>query len=298
MGAAMNLGNSPCSWGIEFADDPRNPPWEAVLDECASAGFAGIELGPVGFLPEDPLILRDALAARGLTLSGGVVFQPFHDATAWDRVLDAHTRTCRSLASHGAEQLILIDSIAAERTRTLGRPQDAPRLSAEGWAGFSTRIREAATIATEEFGLTASIHAHAGGHCDFEDEHDRLLDEIDESILWVCIDTAHATLAGMDPLALTRRYASRVSHVHLKDIDPVKKAEVVRDGIEFYAACEDDMFCQMGKGEVDFAAFRTLLNEIGYNGWCIVEQDCAPDAAISKVAMARANRDYLASVGF
>ena len=43
---------------------------------------------------------------------------------------------------------------------------------------------------------------------------------------------------------------------------------------------------------------RELLDRIGYDGWCTVEQDCAPDAAISKVELARANRDYLASVGF
>lgn len=294
----MKIGNAPCSWGVEFADDPRNPSWQDVLDQCAAAGFEGIDLGPVGFLPEDADVLRDALAARGLTLSSGVVFQPFHDPAAWDRARDAVIRTGRSLGAQGARQLVVIDSIAAERTRTLGRPADAPQLDAEAWAGFSSRIAEAARIATDEFGLTASIHAHAGGYCDFAEEQDRLLAEIDDRLLKVCIDTAHATLAGMDPLAMTERYDTRLAHVHLKDIDPVKKAAVVRDGIEFYAACADDMFCRMGKGEVDFGAFHELLTRIGYDGWCTVEQDCAPDAAISKVEMARANRDYLASVGF
>lgn len=294
----MKIGNAPCSWGVEFADDPRNPSWQDVLDECAAAGYAGIDLGPVGFLPEDPAVLSDALAARKLALSSGVVFQPFHDPSAWEKTRDAVVRTARSLAAHGARQLVLIDSIATERTRTLGRPDAAPQLDGAQWADFLSRIAEAARIATEEYGLTASIHAHAGGFCDFADEHDRLLAEVDDAILKVCIDTAHATLAGMDPLALTERYAPRVVHVHLKDIDPAKRAKVVRDGIEFYTACADDMFCRMGKGEVDFAAFRRLLDRIGYAGWCTVEQDCAPDVAISKVEMARANRDYLASVGF
>jgi len=294
----MKIGNAPCSWGVEFADDPRNPSWQDVLDQCAAAGYAGIDLGPVGFLPEDPERLRDALATRDLTLSSGVVFQPFHDPDAWDTVRSAVLRTGRSLAAQGARQLVLIDSIAPERTRTLGRPGDAPQLSPDAWRGFSSRIGEAARIATEECGLVASIHAHAGGYCDFEDEHDRLLEAVDERLLKVCVDTAHATLAGMDPLTLTKRYAPRLAHVHLKEIDPIKKAEVVREGIEFYTACADDMFCQMGKGEVDFAGFRKLLDEIGYDGWCTVEQDCAPDAAISKVEMARANRDHLASVGF
>lgn len=294
----MKIGNAPCSWGVEFADDPRNPSWQAVLDECAAAGYEGIDLGPVGFLPEDAGILRDALASRNLTLSSAVVFQPFHDPSAWSRVCDAHVRTCRSLAAQGATQLVLIDSIAPERTRTLGRPADAPRLSPEAWKGFVGRIREAALLATEEYGLTASIHAHAGGYCDFEEEHDRLLSEVDERLLKVCLDTAHSTLAGMDPLDLAARYAGRIAHVHLKDIDPAKRAEVVRDRVEFYRACAEDMFCRMGKGEVDFAALRRRLDANGYDGWCTVEQDCAPDAAVSKVELARSNREYLASVGF
>ncbi|MCX7349066.1 MAG: TIM barrel protein, partial [Alphaproteobacteria bacterium] len=137
-----------------------------------------------------------------------------------------------------------------------------------------------------------------GGYCDFRDETERLLAEIDPRLLKVCIDTAHMTLAGMDPMDMTRRYADRIAHVHLKDIDPVKRQDVVSNGIEFYKACADTMFCQMGEGEIDFKAFRKLLLSIGYDGWCTVEQDCAPDAVVSRVKVARANREYLSTVGF
>lgn len=73
---SIQIGNAPCSWAVEFADDPRYPLWETVLDECVIAGYNGIELGTVGFMPEDPFILGDALAKRDLALIGGVVFQP------------------------------------------------------------------------------------------------------------------------------------------------------------------------------------------------------------------------------
>ena len=56
------IGNAPCSWGVEFPDDPRNPEWARVLEECREAGYRGIELGPIGFMPEDPAILGEALA--------------------------------------------------------------------------------------------------------------------------------------------------------------------------------------------------------------------------------------------
>ena len=75
----ISIGNAPCSWGVEFADDPRNPDWRQVLAECKAAGFNGIELGPVGYMPEDPALVSEALAEHELTLIGGVVFRAFHD---------------------------------------------------------------------------------------------------------------------------------------------------------------------------------------------------------------------------
>ena len=294
----LKIGNAPCSWGVEFADDPRNPSWESVLDECAAAGFEGIDLGPVGFFPEDPAELKDALTSRALTLTSGVVFRPFHDPGAEADCRDVTIRTCRILSALGAKELVLIDSIASKRSRTLGRPHKAPILDTRGWSDFHERIETAARIGSEDCGLTVSVHPHAGGYCDFEEELDRLLSEIDADTLKVCIDSGHATLAGMDPLALLRKYSDRIALVHLKDIDPIKKAAVVRDGTEFYTACADSLFCQMGKGDVDFRAFRNLLGGIGYVGWCTVEQDCAPNAHENKVEIACANRNFLRSAGF
>lgn len=69
----IRIGNAPCSWGVEFANDPRNPAWETVLSQCAEAGYKGIELGPVGFMPEDPALLSEGLARHDLELIGGVV---------------------------------------------------------------------------------------------------------------------------------------------------------------------------------------------------------------------------------
>ena len=65
---SIQIGNAPCSWGVEFANDPRNPSWQSVLEDCAREGYRGIELGPIGYMPEDPALLSDALALRDLAL--------------------------------------------------------------------------------------------------------------------------------------------------------------------------------------------------------------------------------------
>jgi inosose dehydratase len=293
----IRIGNAPCSWGVEFADDPRNPPWRTVLQDCAAAGYRGIELGPIGFMPEDPALLGEALAEHDLQLTGGVVFRPFHDPDQWPAVWDAATRTCTALAAHGAQHLVLIDSISPRRAPTAGRAAEAEQMTTPEWSAFVDRFRKVARLGADH-GLTVGIHAHAAGFIDFEPELERLLSEIDETLLKVCFDTGHHSYAGYDPVAFLRRNVGRVSYMHFKDIDPVVKARAVARRTGFYDACAEGIFCNLGRGDVDFPAVRDILLDAGFDGWCTVEQDCDPAGPTSPVADARANRGYLSSIGF
>jgi len=294
----IRIGNAPCSWGVEFAQDARNPSWQTVLKQCAEAGYTGIELGPVGFMPEDPAILGDALAEHGLDLIGGVVFRAYHDPDAWDDVLDATHRTARALKAHGAQHLVLIDSISPRRAPTAGRAAEAEQMDAAEWAAYRDRIAETARIGAEEYGLTVGIHAHAGGFMDFEPELERLLDEVDESILKICFDTGHHSYAGFDPVAFMKRHIGRISYMHFKDIDPTVKADVIAKRTGFYDACGQGIFCNLGEGDVDFSTVRQVLLDAGFQGWCTVEQDCDPTLDPDPVGDARKNREFLESIGF
>ena len=293
----IRIGNAPCSWGVEFADDPRNPSWRQVLADCAAAGYKGIELGPIGFMPEDPALLAEGLAENDLTLIGGVVFRPYHDPAAVDEVMDATARTSRALLAHGAQHLVLIDSISPRRAPSAGRGAEAEQMGAEEWRSFVSRIRASAQMGADH-GLTVSIHAHAAGFIDFEPELERLLDEVDENLLKICLDTGHHSYAGYDPVAFLRRHAKRISYMHFKDIDPAVKARAIANRTGFYDACGEGIFCNLGRGDVDFPAVRKALLVAGFEGWCTVEQDCDPAAATPVVENARANRDYLSSIGF
>lgn len=294
----IRIGNAPCSWGVEFANDARNPTWQSVLKDCAAAGYTGIELGPIGFMPEDPAILGPALAENGLELIGGVVFRPFHDPGKWDEVWDAAVRTCKALSAQGAQHLVLIDSISPRRAPTAGRAKDAEQMDAAEWADFRDRIARVAKLGAEEYGLTVGIHAHAAGFIDFEPELERLLAEVDERILKICFDTGHHSYAGFDPAAFMRRHIGRISYMHFKDIDPVVKADAIAKSTGFYDACGQGIFCNLGKGDVNFPAVRQILLDAGFAGWCTVEQDCDPTLDVRPVEDARKNRTYLSSIGF
>jgi len=294
----IRIGNAPCSWGVEFADDARNPRWQQVLKDCADAGYRGIELGPIGYMPEDPAILGEALAQNGLELIGGVVFRPFHDPAKWNEVWDAAQRTCKALVAHGAQHLVLIDSISPRRAPTAGRSEAAEQMASAEWTAFRERIAQVARLGADEYGLTVGIHAHAAGFMDFEPELERLLDEVDPGILKICFDTGHHSYAGFDPLAFMRRHVDRISYMHFKDIDPKVKVQVMANGTGFYEACGQGIFCNLGQGDVDFASVRQILLDAGFEGWCTVEQDCDPTLDVRPVEDARRNRDYLLSIGF
>ena len=295
---SIRIGNAPCSWGVEFAQDPRNPSWKTVLSDCAEAGYKGIELGPVGFMPEDPAILGDALAEHDLELIGGVVFRPYHDVTEWDDILDGTHRTCKALKAHGAQHLVLIDSISPRRAPTAGRAAEAVQMDKAEWTAYRDRIAETARIGAEEYGLTVGIHAHAAGFMDFEPELERLLSEVDESILEICFDTGHHSYSGFDPVAFMKKHIDRISYMHFKDIDPAVKSDVIAKRTGFYDACGQGIFCNLGDGDVDFPAVRQVLLDANFQGWCTVEQDCDPTMDVTPMDDARANREYLESIGF
>jgi len=294
---SIRIGNAPCSWGVEFADDPRNPTWREVLKQCSDAGYTGIELGPVGFMPEDPVELGEALSEFGQELIGGVVFRPYHDAGAWDDVLDGTVRTCKALQAHGAKHLVLIDSISPRRAPTAGRANEAEQMDKAEWIAYRDRIVESAKIGADH-GLTVGMHAHAAGFMDFEPELERLLDETDENLLKICFDTGHHSYAGFDPVAFMKRHIDRIGYMHFKDIDPAVKADVVANRTDFYTACGQGIFCNLGQGDVDFAAVRQVLLDAGFEGWCTVEQDCDPTLPGTPMEDAQANREYLQNIGF
>lgn len=292
------IGNAPCSWGVEFPDDPGNPPWGTVLRETAEAGYAGTELGPVGFIPEDPGALADRLEQLGLRLTGAVLFRPFHDPQAWDSIRDGLERSCRMLRPLAARHLVMIDSLSPERTPHAGSPDTAPRLRGGELAGLHDRLREAARIASRQYGLIPSLHPHAGGCIEFGDEVDGALGAIDESLMGLCLDTGHSLFAGLDPVRLLRRYADRLRYVHLKDLDRGILRRCVATQAGFYEACNQGVFCRLGRGDVDFHAVKAALEEISYRGWCTVEQDRGPDTLGSPYDDAVSNRGFLTSLGW
>jgi inosose dehydratase len=267
--AALELATGPVTWGVDFADAAANPPWSLVLDDIAASGIGALELGPVGYLPEDPSRLRAVLRERGLTAVGSFVFEDFHDPAQAEAIAEVTLRTCRAIAAAQGAVLVLIDRPGAERAATAGRSAAARRLTGAEWASMVDALRRAAAIA-KDHGLRPVVHPHAGSFIEFEDEVRRLLDEPD---LDLCLDTGHAAYAGAAPERLVAEYGPRLGHLHLKDVRPDVLARVRDEGLDFWAAITAGVFCPLGQGVVDLPAVLEALADAGYRGYATIEQD-------------------------
>jgi inosose dehydratase len=267
----IKLATGPVSWGVDFADAPGNPPWHQVLDDIAGSEINALELGPIGYLPEDGT-LREELASRRLTAVGSFIFDDLHDPARADELNALAERTCRAIAGAGGQVLVIIDRPGAERVATAGQSSAARRLDPHEWRGMLKVVDEIAEIATSH-GLAPVVHPHAGGYIEFQDEIERLLEDSD---LLLCLDTGHAAYAGIQAEAALVNYGSRLRHLHLKDVSPGVLARVTAEALDFWEAIAAGVFCPLGSGLVDLPAVATALHQIGYSGFATIEQDRVP----------------------
>jgi inosose dehydratase len=268
----IRLATGPVNWGVDFADAAGNPPWSTVLDEIAMTGLGTLELGPVGYLPEDSETLHRALSMRDLTAVGSFVFEDLHDPAAREHVLTVSERACDAIAAAQGSVLVIIDRVGEERGATFGRTSDARRLDPQEWSAMLSCVDGVARIAADH-GLQPAFHPHAGGFVEFEDEIDKLLADTD---LGLCLDTGHAAIAGIDVPAALAKYADRLIHMHLKDIDGEVLAQAREQRTNFWEALAAGVFCPIGAGVVDFARVAEQLAAAGYEGFATIEQDRVP----------------------
>nr|WP_298249458.1 TIM barrel protein [uncultured Halomonas sp.] len=288
----IKLANAPCSWGIEFSDNPANPAWQTVLDELADAGFKATELGPLNYLPTDATTLSDALKSRGLELIAGTIFKHLHDPERRQEILDYTRATCEVLKPQQGSYMVIIDHVSSPRTDEAGQPATATRLSDAQWDEMMTTIHLVAKIC-QEYDVMPVLHPHAGTYIEYRDEVDRAMADLDSNLVKLCVDTGHSVYAGIDPAELIRQYGKRVAYIHFKDIQAQVLEQVVNDGVDFYTAIGQGVFCPLGQGCVDFDAVRESLQSVGYSGWITVEQDVDPTKDNSELENARESREFI-----
>ena len=291
----LRVANGPVSWGVDVPNKVGVPPWEEVYTEMGQAGYRWCELGPMGYLPADDTVVRDGLRARGLSVAGSHLYEPIHDRSRRDEVVEMTRRTCARIKGLGGTYLVIIDVVNDERGATAGRYDAARRLTGQAYLDMVDGMQTVAGIAADH-GLVPVLHPHAGTFVEFEDEIEQMLADTASDGMQLCIDTGHQAYAGIDPVALFVTHREHTPYLHLKDVNPVVLARVRKEKISFFDAIPAGVFCPLGQGMVDFTALAAELAK-GFNGPGTVEQDRDVNAATTALQDARASLDYLKTLG-
>jgi inosose dehydratase len=298
------VANAPCSYGafeLTVGSDPLVPPPLELLDAVAGAGYAGIDLGPLGYLG-GPRELAGRLAARGLSLAGGYFEIAFSDPSALGedlRRLDALLDTFEAASNGGTPpRPTLADAGSPARRARPGRGQEDRNIGWDdaGWQRFADGLARVLERCRRR-GYEPTFHPHTATYVEAPWEIDRLLEL---SSAGICLDTGHLLLAGGDPVAAVADWGTRINHVHLKDARLSVLEQIVTDAAPVEAIWRRRAFCRLGSGDVAIDAVLGALRDASYGGWLVVEQDFIPDVADEPDEAVRdqaANRAFLAERG-
>lgn len=259
---ASRLAGAPISWGVcEVPGWGRQLPPAVVLEQMREIGLTATEFGPDGFLPAEPGEKADTLASYNLRAVGQFVPAVLHDPSfdplpdieaAMDALLVAQADTVVIAAATGADGYDHRPQLTDAQWTTLLRNLD--------------RIDQAA----QECGLLATLHPHVGTMVESGQDAQRV---IDGSTIALCLDTGHLLIGGGDPADLAQQHASRIGHVHLKDVR-LELARKVQSGELTYAdAVAQGMYVPLGDGDVQIDRIVESLEKQGYSGWYVLEQD-------------------------
>lgn len=308
----IRIANAPCSWGrFELKGTATDSISSGqMLDELRDTGYTGTELGDWGFMPTEPQALENEMRRRDLTMVGAFVPVAFRDPGTHEAG-EAHAlRVARLLAAvsendtaAGSPFLILADSngTVPERRVNAGRIKPEMGLREDEWQTFAGGVERIARSVRDETGLRAVFHHHCAGYIETPEEVARLLDLTEPDLLGLVFDTGHYAYGtgvndGSEVLAGLERFAGRIWHVHFKDCHPEIATQARHEEWDYYTAVGHGVFCELGKGYVDFPAVTAWLRARGYRGWITVEQDVLPGMGTPK-ASAQRNRDYLRTLG-
>ena len=202
---------------------------------------------------------------------------------------------CESLSELGATHLILIDGIYSD-----GKPErlnSSPDLTEDEWKALIEKSHAVAAFSADNFGIRTVFHPHAETHVEYESQIERFIEETDPNLIGICLDTGHHAYRKGDPVAFYRKHPERIEYFHLKNIDPQIRALTETGALTFAAAVARDMFVEPARGEVDFLALRDAMEEFGFRGYAIVEQDMYPAPFDKPLPIAKRTRQYFRKIG-
>jgi inosose dehydratase len=221
----------------------------------------------------------EEIGVRLVTISnGGPLEMRFHEPARHPAILRDHLRLIRFIRHFGCTHLKM----------NLG-PRRPEGTTEEDLRQIAKVLGELGRLARQE-GVKIAPHAHMWSQLENRREIDFVMENTDPQDVHFVLDTGHVTLAGIDPIELTRKLGFRIVEFHLKDTKPETRGGA-KTRLDRPDMMNDPPFFPLGHGGVDFPALKAELDRMGWSGWLTVELDSSPWRPPKESA--RISRDYI-----
>jgi inosose dehydratase len=292
----LRLGTAPDSWGVWFPQDDHQVTWQQYLDEVPRAGYVWTELGPSGFLPQDPAQLRDELDRRGLRVCGGTVFAGLHrGADALKEAIENFSNEARLLTAVGGRFMVHLPEQYTDMHT--GSATEAADLDREQWDNLVAGTNELGRVMSEEFGVALVFHPHADTHVDTQERVERFLEDTDPQYVNLCLDTGHIAYCGGDNVEIVKRFPDRITYVHLKQVDPVVRQRVRDENLSLAEAVPLGVMVEPPYGLPEMPPLLAALGDLNREIFAVIEQDLYPVEPDVPLPVAARTAGYFVACG-
>jgi inosose dehydratase len=204
---------------------------------------------------------------------------------------DAHSQEVVDAAIRaGVEMLVFAVDGTPERDIYAGRSNLGPHLNENGYERLADHISKYALIA-KVAGIRSSFHPHSATYIETPEETRNLMGLLDYDLVGMCLDVGHWIVGGGDPVEGVIEYGKRVTHVHIKDVDPVVLKKLVAGEYERMdiAVEKHFLFVPAGEGALDLDGLFAELEKYDFSDWMMSEQDKAREPAEEKSGVSMRN---------
>ena len=278
---------------------PMKPHPETGFKVAAKFGFHGVE--PWGnelghYLNQPPEVLKKVLDEAGVGISSIASGGEYFDTSRLKPTLESNAANAKFASYFG------VTALKANLSRRLG----ADNLSPANARILASNLNEVGKR-TLEHGVKFAFHPHAWTIAERGSEVEMILEMTDPKLVFVTLDTCHASVGGFDPVKFLRDYYPRIAHLHFKDTLPVwgagkgwkgpapsKEEEAAMAKKLGLPATPDPIYQRLGTGGVDFPALIRILRDRNYAGWISLDfnyVDMPPGVTIEQDMAA--HRKYL-----
>ena len=289
------VGVAPINWSND--DLPElggHIPVEQCLDEMQEAGYAGCEVG-IKF-PKDPIELKKLLEPRNLQVCNQWASYKF-STEPFEVVKEEFITLLGFLSAMGAKVVgggEIGTSIQGDRNTRLY--EDKPYNTPQQWKDLCNGLNQLGKLSKEEYGITLCFHHHMGTCVQTMEEIEILLHETNDTYVSLNYDCGHIFASDDDPAVAMQKFASRVGHVHIKDVRAPIVELVKQKQLSFIDGILEGFFTIPGDGNIGEDAYQVIfdsLDTVGYKGWIVLEAEQDPDKA-PPLEYAKRGREFIA----